>query len=145
MITPLREEHLDAVAAIESQDGDVGWSRTNFERELEHEIARFFVIMEGEPGQIAGYGGYWKAGPEAQITNLVIREGWRCKGLGRRLVEFMLDCARGEACESCTLEVRASNAHAQSLYNSLGFEVKGKRVALYKNPVDDALLMEKIL
>ena len=57
----------------------------------------------------------------------------------------ILDCARGEMCTTCTLEVRKSNAHAQSLYKSLGFKVKGTRTKIYQNPTDDAVLMEKIL
>jgi ribosomal-protein-alanine N-acetyltransferase len=143
MIQPLSAEHLDLVADIESVDGDVHWSRTQFEKELQGEFMRFFVAVE--PPDVLGYGGYWKADTEAQITNLVVRKKSRCQGVGRRLVEFLLDCARSEQCSTCTLEVRNSNAHAQSLYQKLGFEVKGKRPKIYQNPEDDAVLMEKQL
>jgi ribosomal-protein-alanine N-acetyltransferase len=139
-IVPMGVDQLDAVAAIEVKDGDVHWTRENFAKELQGEFMRFFLAME--PPEILGYGGYWKAGSEAQITNVVVRKEFRCKGIGRRLVEFILDCARGEMCETCTLEVRRSNTHAQSLYQSLGFTLKGTRPKIYKNPVDDAVLME---
>ena len=46
---------------------------------------------------------------------------------------------------TCTLEVRKSNAHAQSLYKALGFHVKGERKNVYQNPEEDAVLMEKKL
>ena len=131
------------VAAIESEDGDVHWSRAQFEKELQGEFRRFFVAAE--PPDIFGYGGYWKADSEAQITNLVVQKEFRCKGIGRRLVEFLLDCARSEMCTTCTLEVRKSNTHAQSLYKTLGFEVKGTRSKIYQNPEDDAVFMEKKL
>ena len=145
MIAPLQPEQLDEVTGIELRDGDVHWSRAQFQKELGGEFQRFFVVQESPAPEILGYGGYWKAGPEAQIINLVVRQESRCRGIGRRLLEFIFDCARGEGCESCTLEVRASNAHAQKLYESLGFAVKGTRKALYQNPVDDAVMMEKLL
>ena len=142
-IVPMGQNDLDTVTEIESQDGDVHWTRQSFEKELKGEFMRFFLAVE--PPDILGYGGYWNAESEAQITNLVVRKEFRCKGIGRRLVEFILDCARGEMCKTCTLEVRKSNSHAQSLYTSLGFEVTAIRSKIYKDPEDDAVLMEKEL
>jgi len=150
MIVPMESSHLDAVAAIEARDGDVRWSREQFEKELSGDVRRFFAVIEErpEPGpttDVLAYGGYWKAGPEAQIVNLVVRKESRCRGIGKRLLEFILDCARSEMCASCTLEVRQTNAHAQALYKGLGFDVKGTRPRLYENPIEDAVLMEKPL
>jgi len=155
MIVPMDSYQLDSVAAIEARDGDVHWSRAQFEKELEGEFRRFFVVVEestplgsdpsGQTPVTLGYGGYWKAGPEAQIVNLVVRKESRCRGIGKRLVEFILDCARGEECAVCTLEVRQTNAHAQTLYKELGFETKGTRPKIYQDPVEDAVLMEKKL
>ena len=142
-IVPMGRDDIETVAAIEAVDGDVHWSRKQFEKELTGEFMRFFLAIE--PPEILGYGGYWKADTEAQITNLVVKKEFRCRGIGRRLVEFILDCARSEACKTCTLEVRKSNAHAQSLYQSLGFAVKGARPKLYKDPEEDAVFMEKVI
>jgi [ribosomal protein S18]-alanine N-acetyltransferase len=144
-IVPLDWSHLDQVAGIEEVDGDVHWTRADFERELANETNRFFVVMAPEEREILAYGGYWKAGPEAQITNLVVKREQRRKGIGRRLIEFLLDCARGEECGSCTLEVRYANSTAQALYRSLGFLLKGIRPKIYENPFDDAVMMEKQL
>jgi len=143
MIEPMDADHLETVVAIETTDGDSHWSREQFVKELGGEFKRFFVVIESP--DIVGYGGYWKADVEAQITNLVVRKESRCRGVGRRLLEFIFDCARAEMCTVCTLEVRKSNAHAQSLYQALGFEVKGTRKKIYQNPEDDAVLMEKRL
>ena len=152
-IVPLETDSLDAVASIEAEDGDVHWSRAQFEKELSGEFRRFFVVLEGSDPErglspavdVLAYGGYWKAGPEAQVTNLVVRKASRCCGIGKRLMEFILDCARGEMCTACTLEVRQTNVHAQSLYKSLGFEVKGQRPKIYENPVEGSMIMEKQL
>src|SRR5688572_16343124 len=96
MIAPLEPEHLDAITAIEAKDGDAHWSRAQFEKELGGEFRRFFVAMSEDAGPVVGYAGYWKAGPEAQITNIVVRQESRCQGIGKRLLEFIFDCARSE-------------------------------------------------
>src|ERR1017187_8183279 len=145
MVIPMNAEHLDRVTAIDAAAGDVHWTRDQFAQELKGEFRRFFVVVEEGAPDILAYGGYWKAGPEAQITNLVVRPESRCRGIGKRLTEFILDCARGEMCTTCTLEVRHSNIHAQSLYKALGFEVKGTRPKIYQDPVEDAVMMEKTL
>jgi len=145
MMVPLDSDHLDAVTAIEETDGDAHWSRAQFEKELAGEFRRFFIVTEAPESDILAYGGYWKAGPEAQVTNIVVRKESRCQGIGKRLLEFLLDCARSEDCGNCTLEVRQSNVHAQALYKSLGFEAKGTRPKIYQNPVEDAVMMEKTL
>jgi ribosomal-protein-alanine N-acetyltransferase len=144
-IVPIDDSQLDELAAIEARDGDVHWSRDQFAKELASEFRRFFAVLEEESPDILAYGGYWKAGPEAQITNLVVRQESRCHGIAKRLVEFILDCAGGEGCTSCTLEVRQSNAHAQALYKKVGFHIQGTRPKLYADPVEDAILMEKPL
>ena len=144
-VVPLEADHLDALAAIEASDGDVHWTRAQFAKELSGEFRRFFVVVdEGSPDVLA-YGGYWKVGPEAQVTNLVVRKESRCRGIAKRLMEFILDCARGEECVACTLEVRQGNAHAQALYKKLGFEIMATRPNIYENPVENAVLMEKKL
>jgi [ribosomal protein S18]-alanine N-acetyltransferase len=145
MVIPMDTDHLDQVAAIEVSSGDVHWTRDQFAKELTGEFRRFFVVVEEGSPDILAYGGYWKAGPEAQITNLVVRPESRCQGIGRRILEFIMDCARSEDCSICTLEVRASNRHAQSLYKAVGFGMKGTRPKIYENPVEDAVLMEKQL
>ena len=47
--------------------------------------------------------------------------------------------------QSLTLEVRASNASARSLYEKLGFEQIGCRKNYYRNPKEDALILKKTL
>lgn len=143
MIIPFHEDLIEEVAALEERDGDAHWTRAHFEKELESEFVRFFVIQEEKT--IIGYAGYWKAGPEAQITNIVVRTENRCQGNAQRLLEFLFDCARSEACESMTLEVRAGNAHARALYAKMGFQEIARRKQFYKDPIDDAVIMEKQL
>lgn len=142
-IARLTPASVDPVLAIEQSDGDAHWTRDHFEHEIASEIARFFVLREG--GNILGYGGYWKVGYEAQITNLVIARSQRRKGLGQRLLNHLLKEAKAEGCTVVTLEVRSKNTPAQKLYEHTGFSIQGKRSRAYTHPADDAVHMEKTL
>jgi len=145
VIIPLATDHLDRLATLEKSDGDVGWSRQQFEGELQGTGKRFFVLTDDPGHNILGYGGYWAVAGEAQITNLVIRRDFRRQGNGRRLLDFLSGKAAAEGCRTMTLEVRSRNSAARRLYANSGFQDVGLRRALYQNPVDDAILMEKTL
>ena len=51
-----------------------------------------------------------------------ILQAFQNKGVGRKLLEFLLQKARSEKMNTFFLEVRASNLFAIHLYESLGFE-----------------------
>jgi ribosomal-protein-alanine N-acetyltransferase len=54
----------------------------------------------------------------------------------------MLDELAGEV-ESFSLEVRAGNVAAISLYEGMGFRMAGRRPDFYEKPVEDALVFVK--
>jgi ribosomal-protein-alanine N-acetyltransferase len=142
-IVPLTPESLDAVAGIETHASDTHWSRAQFEKELSSPIARFFVLQEQR--NILGYGGYWKVGDDAQITNLVVPPTQRRQGIGQHLLDYLLDRAKAEGCRTASLEVRSRNQAALALYRKAGFQTQGTRPKVYTHPIDDAVLMEKKL
>ena len=142
-VVPLEADHLDAIAVLEEQAGDVRWTRAQFARELELPFSCFRVGLE--KNQVIGYGGFWAVAGEAQITNLVIAPDFRRQGLGRQLIEGLLQFARDRGCTWVTLEVRENNPAAQGLYRKMGFKATGRRPAAYEHPTDAAVLMEKLL
>lgn len=143
MIEPFRRDHLAVVSALEQSAGDVHWSRRHFESELDEERSRFFVFIEGS--EITGYAGYWKVADEAQLTNIVVHPDHRRRGLGRQLLKTLMEKAAAEHCKIFTLEVRAGNPAALALYKEAGFHETSRRMRRYVDPIDDAVLMEKIL
>jgi ribosomal-protein-alanine N-acetyltransferase len=90
-------------------------------------------------------GVFWNVVGEAQIANLIIDRSERKKGFGRRVLKSLLERAKREGCGTSTLEVRASNEAAITLYLHCGFAEKGRRRDFYAHPVDDAVLMEKMI
>lgn len=77
--------------------------------------------------------------PEWELENLVVTPEARRKGLGKRLLETLLDAAR-ETNSSVLLEVRQSNAAARAFYENAGFEQTGRRPSYYTSPLEDAIL-----
>jgi ribosomal-protein-alanine N-acetyltransferase len=135
-------DDLTAVAALEALGGDVHWSRAQLAEELGKKIARYFVATVPDQ-KIVGYVGGWIIVPELQVSNIVIHPEFRCKGIGRQLLETLIAQATIEGCRQSTLEVRRQNAHAQALYRAAGFLETSIREKMYEKPEDDAVLMEK--
>ena len=102
-------------------------------------FALFLVAEEGE--RIAGYVVALEAADEGEILNLAVAPAGRRRGLGRALVEAMLDALRSRGVGQVYLEVRESNATARALYASRGFKEVGRRKEYYRRPVEDAIVL----
>ncbi|MBE4909148.1 GNAT family N-acetyltransferase [Bacillus luteolus] len=73
-----------------------------------------------------------------------IDNGWRNKGLGRHLIEALLDwCKKNPKIEILRLEVLGSNTSAINLYKNLGFVEEGRLIKYIKNNsyYDELVLM----
>lgn len=56
------------------------------------------------------------------IHDIVVLNDYRGKGIGRKLMQAVIDVAVKLDCSKVTLEVREDNVVAQGLYQSLGFK-----------------------
>jgi len=63
----------------------------------------------------------FSAKPRLNVHDLCVLAPHRGQGVGRALLESVLEAARAAGCSGVTLEVRADNEPAQRLYRSLGF------------------------
>jgi len=69
----------------------------------------------------------------------------RRSGIGTRLIQEVLLRAEAGGATSVLLEVRESNFAARRLYEKLGFSEKGRRNDYYRDPQEDALLLQIFL
>jgi ribosomal-protein-alanine N-acetyltransferase len=105
-----------------------------------------FIEEEGENvSQIVGLFSGTIVVDEFQVDNLALIEQMREKGLGTQLVRLGLEKAIQLGAVTAILEVRSSNNVAQRLYENCGFRIVGKRIAYYRDPVEDALIMSYTL
>jgi len=90
---------------------------------------------------IVGFAGFWFMADEAHITSIAVREIHRRQGIGEMLLIALIDLATQLKANIITLEVRASNLAAQSLYYKYGFVQVGLRRGYYTNNREDGVLM----
>lgn len=95
---------------------------------------------------VAGFAGLWILADEAHLINIAVGVECRRLGIGELLLISAIDLATELNANIVTLEVRASNLIAQSLYRKFGFVHAGLRRAYYTDDREDGVLMtaEKI-
>ena len=142
----LREAELtdiDDIAYIEEQCFSAPWSKNSIYASFSHTPWHFYVASDGK--RVVGYGGVYLILDEGQISNIAVLPSFRGKGLGKRILEQIIDLCRREGCVKITLELRKSNNIARALYEGCGFVAVGERPNFYSNPTENAILMDKSL
>jgi [ribosomal protein S18]-alanine N-acetyltransferase len=130
---------IENVIAIERASFQFPWSTRFFLDELQVDCARS-ILAEVE-GRIVGYVLFWFLPEEVDIHNIAVHPDFRRQGIGRLLLEQVVDAARRQERLRVTLDVRFSNGPAQHLYRSFGFVIRGLRKGYYSDNGEDALVM----
>lgn len=122
---------LDTVMAIETRNYEFPWGRGVFSDCL---IAAYYCIAVEVDGVLRGYAILSSAAAEAHVLNLCVDPDFQRRGLGRLLLQQLLNYAREAGVQRLFLEVRPSNTAALTLYQQCGFERLGARKAYYQSP-----------
>jgi len=143
-ISAATADDVPLVVAIEEQAFSDPWSDTAFRDALAHP-AVYFACARSGGHEVVGYVVAWFAADEGEIANLAVApSGWG-SGIGRRLLNAALDAAKARGAAAVYLEVRDSNDRARQLYRSSGFEEIGRRRRYYRRPVEDAIVLRRML
>lgn len=136
---PMRDADMDAVLKVEYAAFSHPWTRGVYQDALRS--YRCWLMFEGD--QQVGHGVFYVAAGEAHLLNLTVKMENQGRGLGRRLLEWLMTQAREQGAEECFLEVRASNLVAYRLYEGYGFNEIGRRRDYYPavGGREDALVM----
>ena len=137
---PMQLNDLDAIMAIEPYIYPYPWTRGNFSDSLNSGYSAW-VLLRNEV--IIGYALVMMVLDEAHLLNLSIAKDHQKQGLGRVLLEHMIDIAKNNQAANMFLEVRPSNISAIALYENMGFNEMAIRRGYYpaKNGREDAVLM----
>ncbi|MBL0058350.1 MAG: ribosomal protein S18-alanine N-acetyltransferase [Elusimicrobia bacterium] len=133
---------VPSLLEIERSSFSTPWTWGELEEELDKPSARVWVAAEED--QVVGFGIQWFIAGESQLANIAFRSDRRGQGLGRKMMERLLEEAQREGMEKMTLEVRVDNRPALELYQRLGFIETSRRARFYEDQAD-AVLMEKKL
>ena len=134
----------ETVAALEAQSFSHAIKADKLAVNLSMDIY-FYFLAENEAGEAVGYVGGMIFAGEAEIMNIAVLPPYRRQGIARSLMERYIQEAKAGKADMLFLEVRVSNAPAQTLYRFFGFTETGVRKNYYTKPVEDAILMAKEL
>lgn len=137
----MTNDHTEQVAALEKACFSMPWSENAIISELTNPLSLWLVALDGE--NVVGYVGSQSVMGEADMMNIAVHNAYRRQGIAMELVSRLVLALRERNVFSLTLEVRASNKGAVSLYNTLGFTQVGRRPNYYSAPKEDALILRK--
>jgi [ribosomal protein S18]-alanine N-acetyltransferase len=108
-------------------------------------VRRRLFVVEGEAGLLGFAVGkvlVSEAVSLGELESVAVGVSMRRSGVGRMLCEAVIRWCVERGATEVELEVRAGSVGAIALYRGLGFVAVGKRAGYYRDPVEDALLMQ---
>ena len=133
-------DDIEKIAILEKENFSLPWSRTAIKESMEQKTV--FLVAEKED-EIIGYMGLTMVLDEGYVTNVAVTPVFRKIGVGTLLMNKAIDLAFLKGLSFISLEVRASNPNAISLYERLNFKSEGVRKNFYESPKEDAIIMTR--
>lgn len=96
-------------------------------------------------GAICGLIVFRSVADEAEILNLAVDARKRRQGIGSRLIERAIEECKAEGARRIFLEVRESNEGARKFYGRARFQESGRRRQYYREPTEDALVLQRTI
>jgi ribosomal-protein-alanine N-acetyltransferase len=141
-IKSLTAEDLSAILELDQACFGGLWTLEAYQRELDSPNSDLIGLFSSVfPLQLLGMGCFWSILDEAHITIMAVHPQYQRQGLGQALLYSLLKTACTKGLERATLEVRASNLAAISLYQKFGFKTAGQRRRYYQDNGEDALIL----
>lgn len=115
------------------------WSRSMFASELSKPTSLCLGAFDGET--LAAYVIVSRHVDAWHVMNVAVDDGYRRRGLARRLLRELFRRTWQDGTTGYTLEVRVSNHGAIRLYERMEFQPTGIRRGYYTDNREDALIM----
>ena len=134
-------EHVAQIAELEKQCFSSPWSEKSIFGELNNPLSLWIVAVENN--RVVGYVGSQSVLGEADMMNVAVAPEYRRQGVANALIIELISQLASRDVHSLTLEVRASNIPAITLYEKMDFAQVGRRPNYYSAPKEDALILRK--
>lgn len=138
-IREMTEDDVSQVAKLEKMYFSTPWSEISLQKELYNKDSLFLVAQYDD--KIVGYCGVYLVQDEGDITNVLVEETYRNRGIASIILENMISQLEKKGIYNITLEVRVSNEQAIHLYQKYDFKGEGIRPGFYDKPREDAIIM----
>ena len=136
------EAQLAQIEKIEQQCFSRPWTMDQLRSQLSDE-RHVFLAAVAENGAVLGYVGMMFVLDEGYISNVAVAPAYRRQSVADALIAALMRRAEELALAFITLEVRAGNEPAKSLYAKHCFVPVGRRKNYYDLPKEDAILMTR--
>lgn len=138
---PMTLADVPAVLALEQAVYPFPWTRGNFIDSLA--AGHVAELLRDAGDALLGYSVALPGADEMHLLNLTVAPAWQHRGLARCLLDALVARCRAERRGRLWLEVRQSNARAQTVYTRYGFVAVGERRGYYPAVLgrEDALVM----
>lgn len=131
------------LASLDKECFALPWSENSFLNEAINPLSQYVIARSDD--KIVGYAGFWEVVDEGQITNIAVLKEYRRQKIAEEMLLRLIKKAHDKKLISLSLEVRESNVAAINLYQKFDFKTVGIRKDYYKNPTENAILMDLIL
>lgn len=136
---------IPTVVAIEEVAHPTPWTPEIFRRELELDWSHLWMVDAPDQQRSVAFLVFWFVHDEVHILNVAVHPDFRRGGIATRIIERLVGRARDHDFAFVTLEVREHNSPAIGLYQSMGFDVTGRREEYYADTGEAALLMHRLI
>lgn len=121
-------------------DGESPWSTAILWMELsKKKYGRYIKAQLNH--ELVGFGGIRIECDDAHVTNIAVLKNYQLQGIGTQILHQLSKEAVKMNCLTMSLEVRASNHQAISVYRVFGFKQIGVKENYYISSNEDAIEM----
>lgn len=145
-LAPMQMTDLDEVMAIENDAHLYPWSRGHFVDSLAHDHDAW--VVRSAENNLLGYVIQMPVVDETELLIIVVKKEKQGQGIGRFLLQHVIERAKLMKMVAVSLEVRVSNWRALAVYEAFGFSLVGRRKNYYEaaeRQREDALILRYLV
>lgn len=140
-IEKMKNSDFELIENNLESDFDDFWNKDILKQELLNDEHVYLVAKDSVSNEVLGFAGVQCILDEAELMNIVVKKNKRGLGIGKVLMEKIINICRENNMKLLKLEVSEKNLVAINLYKSFNFKQVGVRDKYYNN-CDAAILMD---
>lgn len=123
---------IKVLTILETENfGGEAWDKEMIRQMFDAKYITVYGLYENE--ELIGYGVLACVYEQGDIQNIVVANGFKGKGNGKKLLSYMTEEAVKKGVKTLFLEVNTENTVAINMYQNAGFEIVGKRRNYYED------------
>ena len=130
---------LETIKDILQTEFDEFWTYEILQQELLSNNSKY-IVAKSLDNIIVGFAGIKIILDTAELMNIVTKKSFRENGIGKLMLEYLINMCKNEKIKTLNLEVNSQNTIAINIYKKYNFKEVGLRKKYYNNTYN-AILM----